>query len=165
MRLFIATLCLLFVAACSHGSVLADEQGRLRDGLIEMRTFDSGAKGEPLEVRRILCRDGKVRCSLKDGTTELEGPVEADAWEELWDKFLAHQPFNAAHLDVDDPDAEGGPYHRVRLELAADHAEFSAQNRLDFIVFSTQAVRARLDLTNAIVRLVEQTATTPVKKK
>lgn len=164
MRLFSLALCLLLAAACSHGGVLTDEKGALRDGLIEMRTFGANGTGEPLELRRILCRGGKVSCSLKDGATELEGRVEADDWEELWDKVLAQQPFNAAHLDVDEPNAEGGPYHRVHLELAADHAEFSAQNKLDFIVFSTQAVRTRLELTNAIVLLIERAATAPVLK-
>jgi hypothetical protein len=43
--------------------------------------------------------------------------------------------------------------------------EFSAQNRADFGPFTTQAVRTRVELTNAIVLLVERAATTPVKAK
>jgi hypothetical protein len=156
---------LLLFGACTHGGVLVDERGVLRNGVIDMRSFGSDGSGKAFEQRRIVARDGQVRCTMSGRDGEFEGVVERSAWEDLWAKLLAHQPFNAAHLDVNEADAAGGPYHLVRLDLDKDHMEFSAQNRADFGPFTTQAVRTRVELTNAIVLLVERAATTPVKAK
>jgi hypothetical protein len=156
---------LLLVSACTHGGVLSDERGVLRNGMIDMRSFGSDGSGKVLEQRRIVARDGQVRCTLSGRDGEFEGVVERGVWEDLWAKLLAHQPFNAAHLDVNEADPAGGPYHLVRLDLDKDHMEFSAQNRADFGPFTTQAVRTRVELTNAIVLAVERAATKPVKAK
>ncbi len=132
----------------------------LQDGTISMRTSWSPGENSKIDIRRVKARDGVVTCELiSPDRGHFVGSVPEARWVELWNTFLAMDPFRTKPYGVDADDPAGGPYHVIRLELGPKGHEFSAQMRTNILIFSSKDISERLRYSGQIVDFVSEFAT------
>lgn len=156
-------VCLLVtITACSSstpgGKRLYDgsEPPKLLDGEIRMETLRRlKGNGQAPEVRTIKVEDGVLTCTMKSQSRKLQGqgsfPVKeyAAIWRHIDD-------LGGFGQEPESPDPAGGYYHAITFRLGPRKGETSAQNRSNFLGLGTTEIQARLRLSNAITRSIEE---------
>ena len=151
-------IAILALLSCSSGTGARwlyddDNPTRLRDSEIRMVTRRKARNDDQLDVRKLVCRDGRITGSVESPRRHLRGEAEiplktyAALWEQLHEEGRG--------LDVEPIDSTGGYYHEITYSLGTEYSTFSAQNRTNFLGLSNSNIAVRLDLANAIVRALD----------
>jgi len=164
MRFPVLMILLGLVSGCASSDSRLYEDGdpgRLKDGTIRVTTQWTPGEEEGADVRVLRARAGKVTCShISPAHGHFVGEVPEKEWVRLWSRLLAAKPFSRARYKVEPPAAQGGPYHLIRLQLGEKASMFSAQHRANLLgMFSSKDIVRRLELSNAIIKVVSRFAT------
>ncbi len=130
---------------------------QLRDSEIVIETFSPMRTAKVIETRRIRCTAGKIHANIAKLRRRGAADLSDALYGEIWGRLLSKDVFA---LKVEAAAADGGLYHLVRLRLGGRQTTFSAQRKANFFGFASSSMQERMDLLNAVVRLLSQEVTT-----
>ena len=166
MRHMTFALALAVLVGCSSVDSRLYEEGeppRLIDGTVRLTTHWSPGRDDPQDVRIVRSRDGKVTCTyISHEHGHFLGDIPTKEWVSLWRLIFEAKPFDRDRMKAEPPDARGGPYHVISLQLGMKSSSFSAQYRQNLLVFSSRDVMHRMRFSNGIIKFVSRHAVKPL---